>query len=335
METRYVPDASATWLVYGLGDVVLALPAEFRAVADAIAAMPRAGADAVRAALEASGIAASAPFAVLETGSGGPGGLRILLRGPATVAAGAETFTGLGAERHLDHRVTGVAVARLSVPGGEWTFAFGSPAPGAPGLRPNEEVTAFPDEELSEPVPAPPALGLLEPPTDADDRTVLVSELAAGIPPAADDKTVIVEEIAELRATKSSGLGAPGAVPAPAPAPAGPAAFRLELPDGSREPLDVVVVIGRAPSIPAGPPARVVRLTGDGDISRNHARVAVEGGVVVVTDLGSRNGTVVRIPGRAPQKLRRDEPTPVLPGTVIDFGGGVEVRVAETGPAGG
>lgn len=332
METRYVPDASATWLVYGLGDVVLALPAEFRAVADAIAAMPRAGADAVRAALEASGIAASAPFAVLETGSGGPGGLRILLRGPATVAAGAETFTGLGAERHLDRRVTGVAAARLSVPGGEWTFAFGPGMPAAPALRPNEEETAFPDEEPSEPVAAPPTLGLLEPPTDADDRTVLVSELVdAGIPLApTEDKTVVVEEIAELRAKKSSGLGAPGAVPPPAPAPAAPAAFQLELPDGSREPLDVVVVIGRAPSIPAGPPARVVRLTGDGDISRNHARVTVEGGVVVVTDLGSRNGTIVRIPARPPQKLRRDEPTPVLPGTVIDFGGGVEVRVTET-----
>ncbi len=90
------------------------------------------------------------------------------------------------------------------------------------------------------------------------------------------------------------------------------------------------MLVGRAPSAPAGGPAsRLVRLEGDGDISRNHARVAVEGGTVVVTDLGSRNGTIVRIPGRPAQKLREGEPTPVLVDTVIDFGGGIEVSVRE------
>ena len=190
------------------------------------------------------------------------------------------------------------------------------------------------------------------PSTEADDRTVLASELAGmpGVPvlpaapavppapggpavPAAEDKTVVVEEIAQLRAKRSSGLKPPAGVPLPAPAAAPPAPGpvpSLELPDGSREALDVAVVIGRAPAAPAeGPPSRLVRLTGDGDISRTHARVAVEGGTVVITDLGSRNGTIVRIPGRAPQKLRGGEPTPVLVGTIIDFGGGVELRVRE------
>jgi hypothetical protein len=104
----------------------------------------------------------------------------------------------------------------------------------------------------------------------------------------------------------------------------------LELPDGSRQALDAVVVVGRAPSAPAGGPAsRLVRLEGDGDVSRNHARLAVEGGTVVVTDLGSRNGTIVRIPGRPALKLRAGEPTPILVDTVIDFGGGIEVSVRE------
>jgi pSer/pThr/pTyr-binding forkhead associated (FHA) protein len=91
------------------------------------------------------------------------------------------------------------------------------------------------------------------------------------------------------------------------------------------------VLVGRAPSAPAGvPKSRLVRLEGDGDISRNHARVSLEGDTVVVTDLGSRNGTIVRIPGRPAQKLREGEPTPVLVGTVIDFGGGVELSIRES-----
>lgn len=278
MEIRFVPDAPAAWLLYDLASVVLALPTEQRAVADAIAALPPTGVDGVLAALEASGVAAAAPFAALEAT---PGGLRVALRGPATVATAAETLTGLGAAPHLDRRISGVAVARLSIPGGEWMLTFGSAAPPpAPALRRNQEVTAIPDVEISAPaLPAPPSLGL---------------GLDLGAPPV------------------------PSAVPA------------LHLPDGSREPLDVALVIGRAPALPAGGPAsRAVRMRGDGDISRTHARVAVEGGTVLVTDLGSRNGTIVRIPGRAPLKLRRHEPTPVLVGTVIDFGGGAEVTVRE------
>ena len=354
MEIRYVPDAPATWLVYDLGTVVLALPTEFRAVADAIAAMPRTGVTGVVAALEASGIAAAAPFAALEADAAG---LHVALRGPATLAAGAETLTGLGVTTPLDRRIAGVAVARLSIPGGEWmlTFDDAAPAPVPTALRSSEEVTEIPDLEISvPPLPAPPTLGLIEVPasiSEADDRTVLASELPAvpGLPvvsepaPAVatpapapapgDDKTVVVEEIQRLRAKRSSGLKPPVGVPLPAPAetppPPGPA-LSLELPDGSRERLDAVVILGRAPAVPAdGRPGRVVRLTGDGDISRTHARVAVEGDTVVVTDLGSRNGTIVRIPGRAPQKLRGNEPTPVLVGTVIDFGGGVELRVRE------
>lgn len=338
METRFVPDVPATWLVYDLGAIVLALPSEFRSAADAIAARHAeapAGVAAVLANLEASGIATNAPFAVLEAASGG---VHVALRGPATVVAGDQTFTGLGSDPWLDRTVDSVGVARLTVPGGEWTFALTPAASGAPSPPvaavtavpdvpqiDSSEITAFPDVEQSLP-PAPPPLGLV----DEDDRTVHVSELPAAKGDA-DDKTVVVDEIAQLRAKRSGGL-APPVTPTSAPAASAPAVPKLsiELPDGSRQPLDAVVLVGRAPSAPAGgPPSRLVRLAGDGDISRNHARVAIEGGTVVVTDLGSRNGTIVRIPGRPAQKLREGEPTPVLVDTVIDFGGGIEVSVRE------
>ena len=74
--------------------------------------------------------------------------------------------------------------------------------------------------------------------------------------------------------------------------------------------------------------------TPDQDISRNHVQVSIEGGTVVVTDLHSRNGTMVELPGKSPQKLRAGEPTSVIVGTVIDLGSGVTLTV-EDDAAGG
>ncbi|MGR0219448.1 FHA domain-containing protein [Agromyces sp. ZXT2-6] len=105
----------------------------------------------------------------------------------------------------------------------------------------------------------------------------------------------------------------------------------LRMPDGSFEPIAGELLLGRAPVIGrvAGSrmPRPVVIGAGDPDISRTHLRVAVEGGTAVVTDLESRNGTQVVAPGRAPMRLRPAEPTPVLPETVIDLGGGWTIQV--------
>ncbi len=296
METRFVPDAPGAWLVYDLGGLVLALPAEYRAAADAVAASPPSGLSGVLEALRASGIAGGAPFALID---GTPDGVHLALRGPATVAAESETLTGLGSESWLERLLPGVTVVRLTVPGGEWTFALGAArAALSPAVGPSVPIAATP-------APAPAVAGpprLLDAPPEA-----------TAVPDADDEPPARPPILAP---------------PAPAPAPAPGPALSLELPDGSRHPLDAVVLVGRAPVLPAGATARLLRLS-DGDISRSHARVAVEGDTAVVTDLGSRNGTVVRIPGRPAQRLRGHEPTPVLPDTVIDFGGGVELRVRE------
>jgi predicted component of type VI protein secretion system len=55
---------------------------------------------------------------------------------------------------------------------------------------------------------------------------------------------------------------------------------------GRQVPLDSVVDIGREPSLPLSVPD-------DAQISRRHARVTMQGGQVVVADLGSTNGTYV------------------------------------------
>lgn len=141
-----------------------------------------------------------------------------------------------------------------------------------------------------------------------------------------DGHTVMAADLAELRARRRE-HGAP--VPPPAPAPS----LHLLRHDGVVESLDQPVLVGRAPSVSqvsAGRMPRLVTVSSLGqDISRNHAQFTVEGGTVVVTDLHSRNGTFIVLPGKSPQKLRQGEPTAVIVGTVVDLGGGVTFTVSE------
>ena len=55
---------------------------------------------------------------------------------------------------------------------------------------------------------------------------------------------------------------------------------------GRQLPLDSVIDVGREPSLP-------LHLDDDTQVSRRHARIALQGGQVVVEDLGSTNGTYV------------------------------------------
>ena len=108
----------------------------------------------------------------------------------------------------------------------------------------------------------------------------------------------------------------------------------LALSSGTREPLTQPILVGRSPSVSQVSGGQMPRLltvgTPDQDISRTHVRFVLEGGTVVVTDLHSRNGTLVVLPGKEPQKLRAGEPTSVITGTVVDLGGGATLTVEET-----
>lgn len=158
------------------------------------------------------------------------------------------------------------------------------------------------DAEPAEPVePVEPAE-----PGDHDGLTIMSSELSgrrSGSPPAAD----------------------------PRPSMKASPRYFVELADGRREDLAVPIVVGRAPSADSASrsahPRLVVVPSAEQDISRSHVLVAVEGDTVVVTDLHSRNGTVVVNPGAQPQKLRRGEPTALIVGSAIDLGDGVVMTV--------
>jgi hypothetical protein len=102
----------------------------------------------------------------------------------------------------------------------------------------------------------------------------------------------------------------------------------LHLPDGTEVPLDRGVVFGRQPS---APPAgedwpQLVRLPPDnGYVSRNHLQVELDGWLVLATDLGSRGGTTLRIPGRAAERIRSGERYIWEPGQVFDLADSCEI----------
>ena len=140
-----------------------------------------------------------------------------------------------------------------------------------------------------------------------------------------DGHTVMTSDVAALRAGRAN------RTPARATPTHDNPHFVLEFATGARESVRQPVILGRAPSatkISGGRIPRLITVGGaDQDISRSHAQFVVEGDTVVVTDLHSRNGTLVTLPGRGTRKLRAGEPTAVILGTLVDFGGGITLTI--------
>lgn len=103
----------------------------------------------------------------------------------------------------------------------------------------------------------------------------------------------------------------------------------LRLSTGDVITLDRGVVMGRSPrtEFSGGERPHVVKLpSGDGEVSRTHLEVSLDGWHVLVTDLHSTNGTIVVLPGRDPERLRPGEPTPIQPGTLVIVAAGIDFR---------
>ena len=100
----------------------------------------------------------------------------------------------------------------------------------------------------------------------------------------------------------------------------------LLLDDGSVFQLDSDYVVGREPSLDASVAegkARPLRISDEsGIVSRVHARVHLDGWRVLVTDLGSANGTRVLLPRQpADQPLVPQVPVVLATGSQVDLGG--------------
>jgi hypothetical protein len=98
----------------------------------------------------------------------------------------------------------------------------------------------------------------------------------------------------------------------------------LRFTDGTTVSLDRPVLIGRNPKVEtglAGEIPQVVRLDVGPGLSRTHAVVRLEGWQVLLEDLNSANGTIVRLPGREPRRLHPGEPVLLEVGADVDLGG--------------
>lgn len=182
------------------------------------------------------------------------------------------------------------------------------------------------------PAPAPAAASAPVPATLSPAARVVPAS-----PEVPDDATVVglLQRSPSTGATGAAGPVPRGADSVPDVEDARRAAVVVQDAGGSRqEDLSVALVLGRAPDPSVAPvrPARPVPVTGDGDeVSQSHACLREQGGLVLVTDLYSTNGTRVMLPGQPPYRLRDGEEVPVPPGAVVDLGDGVSVSILGAG----
>ncbi|AZS44252.1 hypothetical protein BWL13_01839 [Microbacterium oleivorans] len=100
--------------------------------------------------------------------------------------------------------------------------------------------------------------------------------------------------------------------------------YALRLPGGRTVPLDRPVVLGRGPRAGKHPGARIEQVSSPHkEISGTHLEATLDGETLVVRDLDSTNGTIVRPPSGAAALLRGGAASRVPLGTELDLGDGV------------
>ncbi|TFD85822.1 FHA domain-containing protein [Cryobacterium lactosi] len=167
--------------------------------------------------------------------------------------------------------------------------------------------------------PADVADTVLRPRRIVDDTVVLDRRRLQRLDPAAPATETAAEPAAESAAeTVEDTLAAP-------------IRYRFRLATGEELLLDRVYRIGRSPRprrVQAGELVELVEVTSAASIvSASHLEIRQDGDAVVVTDLGSTNGTMVHFALGRSQRLRSDASLTVLPGTTVDIGDGNLIEI--------
>ncbi|TFC81258.1 FHA domain-containing protein [Cryobacterium cheniae] len=180
-----------------------------------------------------------------------------------------------------------------------------------------QDGTAVPAPALTDDVPA-------------DDATIV----RAGDPDRPADADTVLARPVEVDALIPGGHADVGPwAPVHSGGPARPAErpFSFRLPNGEEFPLDLPCRLGRRPRPPrigSSAPVRLIEVASPTSaVSGTHAEIRQEGGSVVVTDLGSTNGTVVVPPRGRRQRLRPGQSLTVLPGTTVHLGDGNIIEI--------
>ncbi|QYI97565.1 FHA domain-containing protein [Curtobacterium flaccumfaciens pv. flaccumfaciens] len=168
------------------------------------------------------------------------------------------------------------------------------------------------------------------------DTVIRPAAGATDQPPAAvddvDPEDTVVRVPAQPGAGASPFVGAAPGLPAVPAVPAAPTARVPSIRIGDRTfRLDHPVVIGRRPSLPRvtrGPQPELVTVrSAYGQVSSSHVRMHAEGEAVVVQDLRSTNGTVVRPAGAPAYRMASGASIVALTGTVVEIGDGNAIEV--------
>ncbi len=167
-------------------------------------------------------------------------------------------------------------------------------------------------------------------PVGDDEDTVLGADMIEPAPPAlvepgsAEADTIVVTHARSGR-RRAAGIGDSAVEEVPE------ARFALKIGTHALIPLEVPAYIGRRPSTPRITGNRMPRLvmvpSPSREVSSTHVEVRQEGGAVVVTDLGSTNGTIVTSGSFPPRGLRQGESVVVGAGSVVDIGDGIRIVV--------
>ncbi len=122
-----------------------------------------------------------------------------------------------------------------------------------------------------------------------------------------------------------------GGPPATAPTPETQSATAFRLGERAPERVDAPVYVGRQPRSPrvtGGVLPRLVRVESPSrEVSATHIELRPTREGLLLTDLESTNGTVVRQPGTGVRRLESGECLPVVPGTLIDIGDGNVIEI--------
>lgn len=235
----------------------------------------------------------------------------------AEASRGAETLAAEEAPNEYDRLLFGetvlssVEAAAVRADDPEPTTDGSVPAPAAP----------------SHPAPAPGEIPPPPPPLPAGLIGRLPNFGAPPPPPGLGDhdgETVLVEDLQHLL---GGGVDSPRPPTAPVSAPTVRTVPKLVIGGRAPLPLDRTAIVGTRP--------RLSRVQGDnasqlvpvespnGEISRSHVELRVEGSNVLAVDLNSTNGTILLRAGSEPVRLQPGEPSILVPGDRVDLGDGV------------
>lgn len=150
------------------------------------------------------------------------------------------------------------------------------------------------------------------------------------MPPAENSSSDDLSELFQLAWQANDGLGNGWHSMISNDAPAEVQPLILELSDQDPVTIDEDIFVGRAPKNQSGTPARLVKvMSPNHDISRTHLLIQPCESGVVVTDLGSTNGTRIITAEGGQLTLSPNKPTAVSADDQLDIGDGQVLRIRQ------